>query len=80
LKTLGLFSAVFVDEADIGTYTVKAVDDPRTLNKVLYLRTPANTLTKNELVSLYEKITGNKFERIYLTEEEVLKQIQGAIN
>jgi phenylcoumaran benzylic ether reductase len=75
-----VFSVVYVDEADIGTYAVKAVDDPRTLNKVLYLRPPANTLTKNELVSLYEKITGKKFEHIYLTEEEVLKQIQGAIN
>ncbi|KAF3328856.1 isoflavone reductase-like protein [Carex littledalei] len=68
--------AVFVDEEDIGTYTIKAADDPRTLNKILYLRPAANTVTKNELVSLYEKITGKKFERIYLTEEEVLKQIR----
>jgi uncharacterized protein YbjT (DUF2867 family) len=68
--------AVFVDEGDIGTYTIKAAEDPRTLNKVLYLRPAANTVTKNELVSLYEKITGKKFERIYWTEEELLKQIQ----
>ncbi|XP_078174663.1 phenylcoumaran benzylic ether reductase Betv6-like [Carex rostrata] len=68
--------AVFVDEADYGTYTIKAADDPRTLNKVLYLRPAANTITKNELVSLYEKITGKKLERIYVTEEQLLKQIQ----
>ena len=71
--------AVFVDEADYGTYTIKAADDPRTLNKVLYLQPAANTITKNELVSLYEKITGKKFERIYVTEEELLKQIQGYV-
>ncbi|KAJ4967591.1 hypothetical protein NE237_019440 [Protea cynaroides] len=33
---------IFNKEEDIGTYTIKAVDDPRTLNKVLYLRLPAN--------------------------------------
>lgn len=66
----------FADEADYGTYTIKAADDPRTLNKILYLRPAANTVTKNELVSLYEKITGKKFERIYETEEQLLKQIQ----
>ncbi|KAJ4794235.1 Isoflavone reductase-like protein [Rhynchospora pubera] len=74
----GNTKAVFLDENDIGTYTIKAVDDPRTLNKVLYFRPPANTVTKNELVSIYEKVTGKKFERIYVTEEEVLKQIQEA--
>ncbi|KAF3340930.1 isoflavone reductase-like protein [Carex littledalei] len=68
--------AVFADEGDIGTYTIKAVDDPRTLNKSLYLRPVANTITKNDLVSLYEKITGKKLERIYVTEEQLLKQIQ----
>lgn len=71
---------MFVDEPDVGTYTIKAADDPRTLNKVVYLLPAANTLTMNELVSLYEKISGKKFERIYLSEEEILKQIQGAIN
>ncbi|KAL4187110.1 hypothetical protein AMTRI_Chr09g37570 [Amborella trichopoda] len=30
--------AIFVKEDDIGTYNIKDVDDPRTLNKILYLR------------------------------------------
>ncbi|KAG6534600.1 hypothetical protein ZIOFF_008503 [Zingiber officinale] len=73
----GNVKAVFVDEDDIGAYTVKAVDDPRTLNKVLYLRSPGNVLSHNELVSLWEKKVGKTFERVYVPEEEVLKKIQG---
>ncbi|KAG6534603.1 phenylcoumaran benzylic ether reductase Pyrc5-like [Zingiber officinale] len=72
----GNVKAVFVDEDDIGTYTVKAVDDPRTLNKVLYLRPPSNILSHNELVSLWEKKVGKTFKRVYVSEEEVLKKIQ----
>ncbi|CAL9772190.1 unnamed protein product [Musa acuminata subsp. burmannicoides] len=72
----GNVKAIFVDEDDIGTYTVRSADDPRTLNKILYLRPSANTLTHNELVSLWEKKVGRTFERVYVPEEEVLKQIQ----
>ncbi|CAL9083171.1 unnamed protein product [Musa acuminata var. zebrina] len=73
-------TAIFLNEDDIGTYTIKAVDDPRTLNKVLYLRPPANILSHNELVSLWEKKTGKTFERVYVPEEHVLKQIQGVLD
>ncbi|KAG6534601.1 phenylcoumaran benzylic ether reductase Pyrc5-like [Zingiber officinale] len=72
----GNVKVVFVDEDDIGTYTVKAVDDPRTLNKVLYLRPPNNILSHNELVSVWEKKVGKTFERVYVSEEEALKKIQ----
>ncbi|RWR82419.1 isoflavone reductase [Cinnamomum micranthum f. kanehirae] len=63
-------------EEDIGTYTIKAVDDPRTLNKILYLRPPANTLSLNDLVSLWEKKIGKPLEKIYVPEEQLLKNIQ----
>lgn len=66
-----------MDEDDIGTYTIKAVDDPRTLNKILYMRPPNNSLSQNELISLWEKKTGKTFERVYVPEEEVVKKIQG---
>ncbi|KAJ4728534.1 putative Isoflavone reductase [Melia azedarach] len=32
--------AIYVDEDDIAMYTMKAIDDPRTLNKTLYIRPP----------------------------------------
>ncbi|KDP41777.1 hypothetical protein JCGZ_26795 [Jatropha curcas] len=68
--------AVFNKEEDIGTFTIKAVDDPRTLNKILYIRPPSNTISFNELVSLWEKKIGKTLERVYVPEEQLLKNIQ----
>jgi len=71
----GNAKVVFVKEEDIGTFTIKAADDPRTLNKILYLRLPANTYSINELVALWEKKIGKTLEKTYIPEEEVLKKI-----
>ena len=70
-------AAVYVKEEDIGTFTIKAVDDPRTLNKTLYLRLPANTLSFNELVGIWEKKIDKTLDKVYVPEEEVLKSIAG---
>ncbi|KAL7619075.1 hypothetical protein Lser_V15G00672 [Lactuca serriola] len=72
----GTPKAVFNEEHDIGTYTIKAVDDPRTLNKILYIKPPKNTCSLNELVSLWEKKIGKSLERTYVPEEQLLKLIQ----
>ncbi|EOX97986.1 hypothetical protein QUC31_015401 [Theobroma cacao] len=74
----GNAKAVFNKEDDIGTYTIKAVDDPRTLNKILYIRPPLNTYSFNDLVSLWEKKIGRTLERSYVSEEQLLKNIQEA--
>ncbi|XP_074286175.1 phenylcoumaran benzylic ether reductase POP1-like [Silene latifolia] len=68
--------AVFNKEEDIATYTIKAVDDPRTLNKTLYIKPSGNTISFNELVSLWEKKIGATLEKIYVPEDQVLKNIQ----
>ncbi|KAK3419446.1 phenylcoumaran benzylic ether reductase POP1 [Eucalyptus grandis] len=70
---------VFNKEDDIGTYTIKAVDDPRTLNKILFIKPPANIYSMNELVSLWERKIGKTLERVYVPEEQVLKKIQEAV-
>ncbi|KAI3982660.1 hypothetical protein MKX01_021417 [Papaver californicum] len=70
--------AVFNKEEDIATYTIKAANDPRTLNKILYIRPPANTLSFNDLVSLWEKKIGKTLEKEYVPDEQVLKNIQEA--
>lgn len=64
-------------EGDIAAYTIEAVDDPRTLNKSLFIRPPKNTFSFNELVALWEKKIGKTLEKEYITEEQMLKQIQG---
>lgn len=72
----GNTKAVYVKEEDVGTYTIKSVDDPRTLNKILYLRLPANTLSFHDLVALWEKKIGKSLEKEYVSEEQVLKLIE----
>ncbi|CAN1320265.1 Phenylcoumaran benzylic ether reductase Pyrc5 [Linum perenne] len=73
----GTPKAIFNKEEDIGTYTIKAVDDPRTLNKIMYIRPPGNTISFNDLVSLWEKKIGKTLERSYISEEQLLKNIRG---
>ncbi|KAJ9562059.1 hypothetical protein OSB04_007219 [Centaurea solstitialis] len=70
--------AVFVKEEDIALYTIKAVDDPRTLNKTLIFRPPANILSFNEIVSIWESKIGKTLEKTYLSEEQLIKNIQEA--
>ena len=72
-----LLAAIFNKEDDIGTVTIRAVDDPRTLNKVLYLRPAKNIYSFNELVALWEKKIGKTLEKIYVPEEKLLKDIEG---
>ncbi|XP_020591756.1 isoflavone reductase homolog isoform X2 [Phalaenopsis equestris] len=72
----GNAKVIFNCEDDIGTYTMKAIDDPRTLNKILYLRPAENVYSQNELISLWEKKTGKKLERIYVPETERLRSIE----
>ena len=56
---------------------IKAVDDPRTLNKVLHTRPPAKIFFSfNEIVSLWEKKIGKTLEKTYLLEDQLLKKIQ----
>ncbi|KAJ0968011.1 hypothetical protein J5N97_024928 [Dioscorea zingiberensis] len=75
----GNTKVIFNSEKDIATYAIRAIDDPRTLNKVLYVRPAANHCSLNELVSLFEKKTNKTLKRIYIPEEEVLKKIQSFI-
>ncbi|XP_059306372.1 isoflavone reductase homolog A622-like [Lycium ferocissimum] len=69
-------AAIYVKEEDIATYTIKAVDDPRTLNTTLHMRPSANILSFNETVSLLEKKIGETLEKLHLSEEDILQIIQ----
>ncbi|VVA95339.1 unnamed protein product [Arabis nemorensis] len=72
----GNAKVVFNREEDIAAYMIKGLDDPRTLNKTLYVNPPKNTLSMNELVTLWEKKIGKSLEKTHMTEEQVLKNIQ----
>ena len=64
-------------EADVGTLTIEAANDPNALNKTVHIRLPKNYLTINEIISLWEKKIGKTLEKTYVSEEKVLNDIKG---
>ncbi|XP_060207747.1 bifunctional pinoresinol-lariciresinol reductase-like isoform X1 [Lycium barbarum] len=68
--------AVFVDEDDIATYTIKTIDDPTTLNKTLHLRPPKNILSQIEIVQIWEKLIGKELQKSTLTKEDFLASMK----
>lgn len=64
-------------ESDVAKFTIRTLDDPQTLNKVLYLRPPGNVYSMNELVELWESKIGKKLEKVFVSEQELLKKIKG---
>eukprot|EP00249_Psilotum_nudum_P035957 c602_g1_i1 orf=465-1403(+) len=72
----GNTKAVYVAEDDIGEYTINAVDDPRTLNKILYIRPPANILSLNELVAMWERKISKTLQKEFVSKEILIKQME----
>ncbi|CAM8995495.1 unnamed protein product [Rhodiola kirilowii] len=66
----------FNSEEDVGTFTIKTIDDPRTLNKTVYIRPPENTLTQLELVEIWERLSGKTLEKIELADEAFLAMMK----
>lgn len=72
-----IVAAIFLDEDDIATYTIKTIDDPRTLNKTVYLRPPENILSQRQLVELWEKVSGRTLEKRSISAEDFLASMKG---
>lgn len=70
----GNVKGVFVGEKDIAAFTISAVDDPRTLTKVVYLRPQGNVYTPDWTGRALG--IGKKLDKIYVPEEEILKKIR----
>nr|UNN46817.1 LAR3 [Populus ussuriensis] len=68
----GTVKAYFVAGSDIGKFTIKSIDDNRTLNKTVHFRPPSNLLSTNELASLWEEKLGYKLPRVTITEDDLL--------
>ncbi|KAF5748730.1 isoflavone reductase [Tripterygium wilfordii] len=73
----GNAKAVFMDENDVATYAIKTIDDPRTLNKTVYLRPPENILSQKQLVEMWEKLSGKKLEKISISAQDFLAPLKG---
>ncbi|TQD79155.1 hypothetical protein C1H46_035283 [Malus baccata] len=72
----GNTKGVFVKESDVAAFTIRALDDPRTLNKVVYLRPPGNVYSMNELVEIWESKIGKKLDKVFVSEEELLERVK----
>ncbi|GFQ06987.1 bifunctional pinoresinol-lariciresinol reductase [Phtheirospermum japonicum] len=68
--------AIYVDADDIATYTMKTIDDPRTLNKTIYLRPPKNILSQRQVVQIWEKLIGKELNKITLSKEDFLASMK----
>lgn len=68
---------VYVDEDDIAAYTIKSVDDPRALNKTLYIRPPQNILSQCQVIQLWEKHIGKQLHKSSISEQEFLANMKG---
>nr|Q4R0I0.1 RecName: Full=Bifunctional pinoresinol-lariciresinol reductase; Short=PLR-La1; AltName: Full=(+)-lariciresinol reductase; AltName: Full=(+)-pinoresinol reductase [Linum album]CAH60857.1 pinoresinol-lariciresinol reductase [Linum album] len=63
---------VYVDEDDTAAYTLRAIDDPRTLNKTIYVKPPKNVLSQREVVGIWEKYIGKELQKTILSEQDFL--------
>ncbi|KAK8998006.1 hypothetical protein V6N11_012540 [Hibiscus sabdariffa] len=73
----GNVKVVYMDEDDIAAYTIKAIDDPRTLNKTLYIRPPDNILTQSELIQKWETLSRKKLQKISISADDFLASMKG---
>ncbi|XP_020547789.1 eugenol synthase 1-like [Sesamum indicum] len=68
----GEAKAVLVYEEDIGVFTIKVAADPRACNRVVIYRPAVDLISQLELISLWEKKTGRRFNKVHLPEEEMV--------
>ncbi|KAK9148178.1 hypothetical protein Scep_006935 [Stephania cephalantha] len=74
----GNAKVIILDEDDVAIYTIKTLDDPRTINKTLHLVPPENIVSQNELIEIWEKLIGKKLEKSNVSREDFLAIMEGA--
>ena len=77
LNLVLISTAYFVAGSDTGKFTIKAIDDVRTLNKNVHFRAQSNLFNINELASLWEEKIGRTLPRITMTEDDLLTATRG---
>ena len=71
------YVAVFVDEDDVAAYTIKTIDDPRTLNKTVYIRPLENILSQGQIIEMWENLTGKELDKSIISAEDFLASMKG---
>lgn len=65
--------SALTDLKTIGSYVAKIILDDRTLNR--YVMMYDTLMSQNEIYELLEELSGEKIDRTYINEEELLTQI-----
>ncbi|KAF5005215.1 hypothetical protein FDECE_8336 [Fusarium decemcellulare] len=63
----------YTDNRDIGKYVARIIDDPRTLNRMVFGYSQVHT--QNEAWEILERVSGESVPREYVTKEELLETI-----
>lgn len=72
-------AAYFIDGYDIGKFTMKVVDDDRTINKNVHFRPSTNCYSMNDLASLWENKIARQIPRVTISEDDLLAIAAGSI-
>lgn len=72
----GNVKAIYVAEDDIASYTIKTIDDERTLNKTLYVRPPQNILSQRQVVHLWENLIAKQLHKITISKQDFLASMK----
>ncbi|PCG90888.1 Hypothetical protein PENO1_096830 [Penicillium occitanis (nom. inval.)] len=72
----GRTPSAFTDLRDIGKYVARIIVDPRTENKMVFAYN--TVMTPAGIFDMVEKLSGEKLERRYITEEEVHARVAEA--
>ncbi|KAM0426092.1 hypothetical protein ACHAPT_008723 [Fusarium lateritium] len=72
----GNVPSALADIRDVGRYVARIIADPRTLNKKVHVY--SEVFTRNQVYDIVEKHSGEKLDREYITEEEVISRIEEA--
>lgn len=66
---------IWVAEEDVGAYVIKTIEDPRVINTTVYIRPPANILSQNEVVAIWEKQCRQVLQKTHIAEALWLKEM-----
>jgi hypothetical protein len=72
----GNVKASIMDEDDIATYTVMAIDDSRAINKTLYLRPQSSIISQRELVRIWENLSGKTLNKVTIPAQDFLASMK----
>jgi hypothetical protein len=72
----GNVPSALADIRDVGRYVARIIADPRTLNKKVHVYN--EVYTRNQVYDLLEKLSGEKLERRYISEEDAYARVKEA--